>query len=113
MSLVQEFGPRSQSSEVWGLRKGGTQSYLTESVYGVVSQKSISVQICQVILHKAAQIRQPILYHYYMKDKLADFGGNSLLHNDFVYTFCEIRPSKKRTGQLMDMVWGLGKMFRV
>ena len=50
---------------------------------------------CEAVLQKStpAQIRQLILYiGNDKKDKLMDLCGNWLLQNEFLNTFCDIRP---------------------
>ena len=63
--------------------------FLSQSVYNVVSQKSIP-----------AQIRQFILYIGMIKDKMTDLCVNELFRNDFIDTFCVIRcvPSSAEPG---------------
>ena len=59
-------------------------AYFTESVYAVVLQKSPPPQISQLILYTITN----------MKNKLTDLCGNRLLHNDFINTFCDIKPPR-------------------
>ena len=66
--------------QVFPLRSEAERAYLSESVYGVVLKS---------LFHHTAVNVSFIVTN--MNNKLTDLWGNSLLQNDFINTFCEIR----------------------